>query len=156
MSAYIDTVRAVLAGFGLADRVMTFDCSTATVELAAAAIGCAPGSIAKTLSFMAGERPVFVVAAGDRRVDNRKFKDTFQAKAKMMSAEELERLTGLRFGGVCPFGLPDTVEIYLDGSLRAWETVYPAAGSENSAVRLSLSELEKAVPSRGWVDVCKA
>ena len=155
MSA-IERVREALRPFGLEERVIEFAVSTATVELAAAALGCEPGRIAKTLSFMAGERPVLVVAAGDRRVDNRKFKDRFAAKAKMMTADELFALTGLRFGGVCPFGLPDTVELYLDESLKAWDPVYPAAGTENSAVRLSLAELEQTAAPRGWVDVCKA
>ena len=153
--SYADTVRSVLSRFGLEDRLMEFEVSTATVEQAAEAIGCPSGSIAKTLSFMAGERPVLVVAAGDRRVDNRKFKDTFQQKAKMMTAEELERCTGLQFGGVCPFGLPGGVELYLDESLRSWDTVYPAAGTANSAVRLTLEELERVTAPRGWVDLCK-
>lgn len=155
MSA-IERVREVLRPFGLEERVIEFEVSTATVELAAEALGCEPGRIAKTLSFMTGERPVLVVAAGDCRVDNRKFKDRFAAKAKMMTAGELFGLTGLRFGGVCPFGLPDTVELYLDESLKAWDPVYPAAGTENSAVRLSLAELEQTARPRGWVDVCRA
>ncbi len=150
-----DRVRAYLAQFELQDRVIEFDVSSATVELAANALGCEPGRIAKTLSFMAGDRPLFIVAAGDRRVDNAKFKARFEAKAKMMTAEQLSSLTGLHFGGVCPFALPETVPVYLDESLRAWDTVYPAAGTENSAVRLTLSELELSAHPVGWVDVCK-
>ncbi|MBR6028819.1 MAG: YbaK/EbsC family protein [Clostridia bacterium] len=151
----IERVRESLRGYGAEDRLMEFDVSTATVELAAEAVGCEPGRIAKTLSFMAGAEPVFVVAAGDRRIDNRKFKDRFAAKAKMMTAEELDRLTGLHFGGVCPFGLPDTVHLYLDESLRDWDVIYPAGGTESSAVRVTPEELERFTGARGWVDVCK-
>ncbi len=150
------SVRQWLAQFGAEDRVIEFTVSSATVALAAEALGCEPGRIAKTLSFMVGEQPVFVVAAGDRRIDNGKFKQRFAAKAKMMSAEELERFTGLHFGGVCPFALPACVQVYLDESLRAWDTVYPAAGTENSAVRVRQEELERFIRSSGWVDVCKA
>lgn len=154
----MDTTRRVrdwLARFQAEDRVIEFTVSSATVALAAQALGCEEGRIAKTLSFMAGDQPLFVVAAGDRRVDNRKFKDRFHAKAKMMTAEQLESLTGLHFGGVCPFGIPDTVQIWLDESLRAWDVVYPAAGTESSAVRLTLPELERFSGALGWVDVCK-
>ena len=148
-------VRDYLAQFQADDRVIEFSVSSATVALAARALGCEEGRIAKTLSFMAGDQPIFVVAAGDQRVDNRKFKDCFHAKAKMMTAEQLETLTGLHFGGVCPFGIPGTVQIWLDNSLRAWDVVYPAAGTESSAVRLTLPELERYSGALGWVDVCK-
>ncbi len=151
----IERARAHLAAFGLEDRILEFDVSSATVALAAQALGCEEGRIAKTLSFMAGDQPLFVVAAGDQRVDNRKFKDRFHAKAKMMTAEQLEALTGLHFGGVCPFGIPGTVQIWLDERLRAWDVVYPAAGTESSAVRLTLPELERFSGALGWVDVCK-
>ena len=154
----MDTTRRVrdwLAQFQADDRVIEFTVSSATVALAARALGCEEGRIAKTLSFMAGDQPVFVVAAGDQRIDNRKFKDRFHAKARMMTAEQLESLTGLHFGGVCPFGIPGTVQIWLDESLRAWDVVYPAAGTESSAVRLTLPELERFSGALGWVDVCK-
>lgn len=148
-------VREALSAFGAEDRVIEFEVSSATVALAAQALGCEEGRIAKTLSFMAGDEPVFVVAAGDRRIDNRKYKERFGAKAKMMTAEQLEGFTGLHFGGVCPFGLPDTVPVYLDESLRAWDIVYPAAGTERSAVRVTPEELETFSRARGWVDVTK-
>lgn len=151
----IERVREYLRGFDAEDRVLEFSVSSATVELAAQALGCEPGRIAKTLSFMAGDRPVFIVAAGDVRIDNRKFKDFFGAKAKMMTAEQLETLTGLHFGGVCPFALPDTINVYLDVSLKAYDVVYPAAGSENSGVRVSPEELERFSRAKGWVDLGK-
>ena len=150
-----DRVREALKPFGADDRVVEFDVSTATVELAAAAIGCGSGHIAKTLSFMVGDQPVFVVAAGDRRVDNGKFKRRFATKARMMTAEELRRHADLSFGGVCPFALPPTVQVWLDESLRGLDPVYPAAGTEHSVVRLSVDELERFSHARGWVDVCK-
>lgn len=151
----IDHVREALAAFGAAERVLELDGSSATVELAAQELHCEPGRIAKTLSFMAGERPLFIVAAGDCRIDNKKYKQRFGCKARMMTAEELEQLTGLHFGGVCPFGLPDSVEVYLDESLRRYEEVYPACGSSNSAIRLTLAELERFSRCKGWIDVGK-
>ncbi len=152
----IERVREYLKQFAAEDRIIEFDVSTATVALAAQALHCEEGRIAKTLSFMAGDCPVFVVAAGDRRISGRKYKDRFQTKPRMMTAEQLADLTGLHFGGVCPFALPDTVEVWLDESLRAYDYVYPAAGSENSAVRLTLDELERFSRARGWTNVCKA
>lgn len=151
----IEHVREALRPFGADGRILEFDVSSATVELAAKALSCEPGRIAKTLSFMAGDEPVLIVAAGDQRIDNRKFKQRFHVKAKMMTAEELESLTGLHFGGVCPFGLPDTVSLYLDESLRAWDAVYPACGTDNSAIRVTLEELERFSGAKGWVDVTK-
>lgn len=151
----IDRVRACLTPFGVADRIQELPVSTATVALAAEALGCETGRIAKTLSFMAHDTPVFLVASGDCRIDNRKYKQRFGCKAKMMTAEELERLTGLHFGGVCPFGLPETAEVYLDESLKAYEYVYPACGTDSSAIRLTLEELEMCSRARGWVDVGK-
>ena len=124
-------------------------------ELAAEAVGCAPEMIAKTLSFMAGDQPVFVVAAGDRRIDNRKYKQRFGVKARMMTAEELDSLTGLHFGGVCPFGVADAVQVYLDESLKAYDIVYPAAGTESSAVRVTPEELYQYSRAVGWIDVGK-
>lgn len=151
----IEHVRDYLAQFGADGRILEFDVSSATVELAAQALGCEPGRIAKTLSFMANGRPVFIVASGNCRIDNRKYKERFGCKAKMMSSDELESLTGLHFGGVCPFGLPGEVEVYLDVSLRAYDCVYPACGSSNSAIRLTLEELERFSACAGWVDVGK-
>lgn len=151
----ITHVRDYLKQFGADTRVMEFDVSSATVELAAQALNCQPCRIAKTLSFMVGEQPILIVAAGDCRIDNRKFKDAFAAKAKMMSAEELNRFTGLQFGGVCPFGIPENVTIYLDESLRRFETVYPACGSSNSAIEVTLPELEQFSRARAWVNVGK-
>ncbi|MBQ8159861.1 MAG: YbaK/EbsC family protein [Clostridia bacterium] len=151
----VEHVRRYLSQFGAEDRVIEFTVSSATVALAAQALGCEEGRIAKTLSFMAGTEPVLIVAAGDQRIDNRKYKARFGTKARMMRAEELEALTGLHFGGVCPFDIPDTVSIYLDESLRAWDIVYPAAGNEASAVRVTPEELERFSGAKGWVDVCK-
>lgn len=151
----IEKVRAYLSQFGAEERVMEFEASSATVALAAEALGCEPGRIAKTLSFMAGEQPVFVVAAGDRRIDNRKYKQRFGVKARMMTAEELESLTGLHFGGVCPFGVTDAVQVWLDESLHDYDFVYPACGSDNSAIRVTCQELERFSCASGWVDVTK-
>ncbi|MBP3452662.1 MAG: YbaK/EbsC family protein [Clostridia bacterium] len=148
-------VRDYLKQFGADGRVMEFEVSSATVELAAQALNCEPCRIAKTLSFMVGEQPILIVAAGDCRIDNRKFKETFAAKAKMMTVEELDRFTGLQFGGVCPFGIPENVTIYLDESLRRFETVYPACGSSNSAIELTLPELEQFSHAKAWVNVGK-
>ena len=152
----VQHVREYLAQFGADERVLEFPVSSATVELAAQALQCEPARIAKTLSFMAGERPLLIVMAGDMRIDNPKFKAQFSAKAKMMTAEELERFTGLHFGGVCPFGIPENVEIWLDESLRRFTTVYPACGSSNSAIEVTLEELERFSAAQGWVDVGKA
>ena len=148
-------VREYLKQFGADQRVMEFTVSSATVELAAQALNCEPCRIAKTLSFMGGEQPILIVAAGDCRIDNRKYKDTFGTKARMMSAEELDRFTGLQFGGVCPFGIPENVTIYLDESLRRFETVYPACGTSNSAIEVTLPELEQFSCAKGWVNVGK-
>ena len=129
--------------------------ASGALELAAQALGTQPARIAKTLSFLVGEEPILIVAAGDVKIDNAKYKSRFHQKAKMMSAEELERFTGLRFGGVCPFAMPAPVQVWLDVSLRRFAEVYPACGSANSAVRLSIPELEKLSKPMGWVDVCK-
>ena len=151
----VDHVRDYLRQFGAQDRILEFDVSSATVALAAEALHCEPGRIAKTLSFMAGGQPMLIVFAGDARIDNRKYKDRFGVKAKMMTAEEIEALTGLRFGGVCPFGIPDTIDIYLDVSLRRFNPVYPACGSSNSAIEVTLDELERFSRAKGWIDVGK-
>lgn len=152
----VEHVREALTPFGAQGRILEFDVSTATVELAAQALHCEGARIAKTLSFMAGEQPMLIVMAGDARVDNPKYKALFGCKAKMMTAEELERFTGLQFGGVCPFGIPASVEVYLDESLRRFATVYPACGTANSAIEVTPEELERFSHAKGWVDVHKA
>lgn len=151
----LERARQWLARYGLEERIQEFEVSSATVELAAQALGCRPSHIAKTLSFAMGEGCILVVAAGDARVDNAKFKACFGVKAKMLPGEQVEPLVGHGVGGVCPFGVNEGVRVYLDESLRRFETVYPAAGTASSAVRLALDELEKASGSLGWVDVCK-
>ena len=151
----LEKAKAHLCAMGFGDRVMEFDRSSATVELAAEAIGCEPGMIAKTLSFDVDGDTVLILFAGDARTDNAKFKAQFHKKAKMLSFDEVEGRVGHGVGGVCPFGVNDGVRIYLDESLKKYETVYPAAGSANSAVRLALDELEKASGSLGWIDVSK-
>lgn len=151
----VDHVREYLRQFNAQDRILEFDVSSATVELAAQALHCEPGRIAKTLSFMVDEEPILIVFGGEARIDNRKYKQQFGCKAKMMTAEELDRFTGLHFGGVCPFGIPENVAIYLDESLRLYDPIYPAAGSENSAVRVTCDELERFSRAKGWIDVGK-
>lgn len=153
----LETVRAYLERRGYADRVLTFDVSSATVELAARAVGVPPAQIAKTLSFHAGERTVLVVAAGDARVNSSKFKKAFGAKPSMLGHDEVEALVGHPVGGVCPFAVNPGVEVWLDGSLRRFATVYPAAGTGASAVRLTPDELRDACGDAfcGWCDVCK-
>ena len=143
----MEKARAHLASFGLEGRIQEFTVSSATVGLAAEAVGCEPARIAKTLSFENGDGSILVVAAGDAKVDNRKFKDRFGRKAKMLSADEVEARIG--------HGVRDGVEVYTDASLQRFDTVYPAAGTAASAVRLSCEELYEASGSRGWVDVCK-
>ena len=140
-------------GFG--DRVIIPEQSSATVEEAARAIGCEPGMIAKTLSFLQKERPVLILAEGNVRIDNRKYKDRFGCKAVMIPADRVEDLIGHDIGGVCPFGINEGVTVYLDESLKLHETVYPAAGSSRSAVRLSIAELEQCSGYMEWVDVCR-
>ena len=140
---------------GMEDRVLEFDASSATVELAAAAVGCEPARIAKTLSFHLGEGCVLVVAAGDARIDNAKFKAQFGLKAKMLTPEQAVELVGHAVGGVCPFAVNEGVEVWLDESLKRFETVFPACGSSNSAIELTIPELEKYAAPKGWVDVCK-
>ena len=139
---------------GMEDRVIVPEASSATVELAAQAIGVTPGEIAKTLSFITKEGPVLVIAEGTARVDNRKYKDTFHTKAKMIPGDQVEELIGHAPGGVCPFGIKEGVPVYMDESLRKYALVYPAAGDDHSAVRLTVEELEQVSGSIGWVDVC--
>jgi prolyl-tRNA editing enzyme YbaK/EbsC (Cys-tRNA(Pro) deacylase) len=144
-----------LRSIGLEDRIIVPEASSATVELAAQAIGVTPGEIAKTLSFITKEGPVLVIAEGTARVDNHKYKETFHTKAKMIPGDRVEELVGHAPGGVCPFGIQDGVPVYMDESLRKYEIVYPAAGDDHSAVRLTVAELEQASRACGWVDVCK-
>lgn len=151
----IERARKALAQAGLEDRILEFETSSATVELAAEAVGCEPARIAKTLSFAVGDRVALVVCAGDVRIDNPKFKAQFHTKAKMLPRDKAEERIGHGVGGVCPFGVEPGCDVYLDESLRRFDTVYPAAGNAASAVRLSCGELEGACDGARWVDVCK-
>ena len=151
----IEKVRAFMGERGFAHRIQEFTVSSATVELAAAALGCEGCRIAKTLSFAIGERTILVVAAGDARIDNPKYKAYFGAKAKMLAHEEAPVRVGHAVGGVCPFAVNPGVEVYLDASLKRFETVFPACGSSNSAIELTLPELESLTAPFTWVDVCK-
>ena len=146
-----------LKACGLENRVRLFEVSSATVELAAAAVGCIPAMIAKTLSFDVHGQPVLIVAAGDARIDNARFKAQFACKAKMLTAERVESTVGHAVGGVCPFALPENVSVYLDESLRRFETVFPAVGSAASAIELTCPELERCCGERfcRWVDLCR-
>lgn len=140
---------------GYADRIIIPEQSSATVEEAAAALGCEPGMIAKTLSFLQGEQPVLILAEGTARIDNSKYKARFGCKAKMIPADKVEELIGHDIGGVCPFGINEGVPVYLDESLKRHEVVYPAAGTNHSAVRLSIADLEDCSGYTDWIDVCK-
>ncbi|HBB43439.1 MAG TPA: EBSC protein [Treponema sp.] len=151
----IETVRAYLAGYGYEEKIIELPESSATVALAAEALHTDPDQIAKTLAFEVGEHPIVVVVAGNRKIDNAKYRHRFSAKAKMISPDALVEKVGHAMGGVCPFAVRDGVEIYLDESLRDWNTVFPACGSGNSAIELSIPELEKLCPSAEWVDVSK-
>ena len=151
----MERARAHLEKYGLADRILEFDVSSATVALAAEALHCEAGRIAKTLSILTSTGPVLVVAMGLARLDNRKFKDLFHEKARFISVEDVERLTGHPQGGVCPFALLPGVKVYLDISLRRFSAVYPAAGDAHSAVRLTPDELAELSHSLAWVDCCK-
>ena len=151
----IEKVKTYFKKYGMEERVLEFDVSSATVELAAAALHCEPQRIAKTLSFMVEDHVVLVVAAGDAKIDNHKYKTQFGTKAKMLSPEEVETLVGHAVGGVCPFAVNDGVDVYLDVSLKRFETVFPACGSSNSAIELTIPELEKYAGYPEWVDVCK-
>lgn len=152
----IDKVKEYFRGLGMEERVQEFDVSSATVELAAKALGCEPCRIAKTMSFMAKEEPVLIVTAGDAKIDNRKYKDQFGIKAKMLLPEEVENLIGHCIGGVCPFAVKEGVVVYLDESLKRFEKVFPACGSSNSAIELTIGELEKYSGYEKWIDVCKS
>ena len=151
----IEKVKAYFKNFGMEDRVMEFDVSSATVELAAQALNCEPQRIAKTLSFLVDGHAVLIVAAGDARIDNHKYKEQFGKKSKMLSPDEVVGLVGHAVGGVCPFAVMEGTKVYLDASLRRFETVFPACGSSNSAIELTIPELEKYSGFLEWVDVCK-
>ncbi len=151
----IERVRAYFRSYGIEDRIRELDHSSATVLLAAEALGTEPCRIAKTLSFLVNGNPILIVAAGDARIDNAKYKAFFGTKAKMLSPEEAVELVGHAVGGVCPFAVNDGVTVYLDQSLRRFSTVFPACGSANSAIELTIPELEQYSGCREWVDVCK-
>ncbi|MBQ4049340.1 MAG: YbaK/EbsC family protein [Clostridia bacterium] len=151
----IDAVKRYFSNFGVEHKVRELDSSSATVELAAEALGCKPERIAKTLSFLVGESPILVVTAGDVKIDNAKYKATFGTKAKMIAFEDVERLIGHDVGGVCPFAVNGGVKVYLDESLKRFETVFPACGSANSCIELTIPELEEYSRFLCWVDVCK-
>lgn len=152
----IEKVRNYFKDFGLEDRIREFDTSSATVELAAAALNCQPERIAKSLSFIVKDKPVIIVTAGDVKIDNKKFKNIFETKARMIDKDRVEDLIGHEVGGVCPFAVKGGVEVYLDQSLKRFDTVFPACGSSNSAIELTLDELEKYSKYKEWIDVTKS
>ena len=151
----IEKGRAYFRQFGMEDRVLEFDVSSATVELAAQALGVDGARIAKTLSFKNGDGCMLILAAGDARIVNKKFKEKFHFKAKMLTADEVLEMVGHPVGGVCPFGINDGIDVYLDVSLKRFETVFPAVGSGSSAIELNLDELFKYSNAIEWIDVCK-
>lgn len=152
----IERVRAYFQAQGIADRILEFDVSSATVELAAQALHCESCRIAKTLSFQVGDSVALVVTAGDVKIDNHKYKQQFGTKAKMLTHEQAKTCIGHAVGGVCPFAVNEGVQVYLDVSLRRFETVFPACGSANSAIELTIPELERYAKPAAWVDVCKS
>ncbi len=151
----IEQVRDFFKQYGMEDKIQEFEVSSATVALAAKALGCEENRIAKTLSFMGQDGPILIVTAGDMKIDNGKYKAQFGTKAKMLTPEEVLTLTGHPVGGVCPFVVKDGAAVYLDQSLRRFDLVYPACGSANSAIGLTIPQLEQYANSAGWVDVCK-
>lgn len=151
----IEKVKEFFKSYGIENRVQEFSVSSATVELAAEALGCEPCRIAKTLSFTVNGSPILIVTAGDAKIDNPKYKAQFGVKAKMPAPEEVEALVGHAVGGVCPFAVNDGVTVYLDESLKRFETVFPACGSSNSAIELNIEELEKYSGFTKWIDICK-
>ena len=152
----IEKVRAYFKPLGIEERIREFDVSSATVELAAVAVGVEGARIAKSLSFKVEDKPIIIVVAGDAKVDNSRYKAQFHTKAKMLTHEEAHEWIGHDVGGVCPFALPEDVKVYLDVSLKRFETVFPAAGSSNSAVEMTCDELERYASNFvEWVDVCK-
>lgn len=152
----VEKVRNYLKQFNLDEKIMQFDVSSATVELAALAVGCEPAHIAKSLTFLVKDKPVMIVCAGDTKIDNSKYKAVFGEKAKMLKFEEVESLVGHAVGGVCPFALNNDVDVFLDEMLKRFDVVYPACGSSNSAIGLRVEELEKVAQNcKGFIDVCK-
>lgn len=151
----IEKVKSYFKVFGLEDRIREFNTSSSTVELAAAALNCQPEKIAKSLSFILKEKAIIIVTAGDVKIDNKKFKRIFGSKAKMIEKDRVEELIGHKVGGVCPFAIKDDVDVYLDESLKRFEKIFPACGSSNSAIELSIEELEKCSNYKAWLDVCK-
>ena len=151
----IERVKTYFKQYGMEEKIREFDVSSATVDLAAQALSCEPARIAKTLSFMVDGHAMLIVAAGDVKIDNHKYKEQFHTKAKMLTPEEAETLVGHAVGGVCPFAVNEDVTVYLDESLKRFETVFPACGSSNSAIELTMPEMEKYAGEEGWVDVCK-
>jgi len=151
----IEKVKEYFKKYNIDNRILEFDVSSATVELAAAALNCQPNRIAKTLSFIVKEMPILIVTAGDAKVDNSKYKARFGTKAKMLTYDESLKLIGHPIGGVCPFAVNENVTVYLDESLKRFDTVFPACGSSNSAIELSIEELEKYSNFKQWIDVCK-
>lgn len=151
----IEKVREYFRKHDMEDKILEFQVSSATVELAAQALNCEPMRIAKTLSFVKEDSCFLVVAAGDAKIDNSKYKSQFGLKAKMVSPEDVERLVGHGIGGVCPFAVNNEIEIYLDVSLKRFQTVFPACGSSNSAIELTIEDLSKYSGASSWVDVCK-
>lgn len=152
----IEKVKVFFQKYDMENRVQEFDVSSATVELAAATIGCEPSRIAKTLSFMVDGKPILIVTAGDAKIDNPKYKAKFGTKAKMLTPEEVETLIGHAVGGVCPFAVNKGVTVFLDESLKRFQTVFPACGSSNSAIELTMDELVKYSNFTAWIDVCKS
>ncbi len=151
----IERVREYFRTLGLEERIQEFEVSSATVELAARALHCEPSRIAKTLSFLVGDKAILIVAAGDTKIDNAKYKAKFATKAKMLGYDEVEMYIGHAVGGVCPFAIKEGVAVYLDESLKRFNTVFPACGSSNSAIELTIEELERCAKPASWVDVCK-
>lgn len=151
----IEKVRDYFKSFGMENEILEFPVSSATVELAAEALNCEPGRIAKTLSFSVKDSPILIVAAGDVKIDNSKYKAQFGVKAKMLSADNVERLIGHAVGGVCPFAINKNVAIYLDESLKRFPTIFPACGSSNSAIELTPADLERVTLFTSWVNVTK-
>ncbi|MCT4584471.1 YbaK/EbsC family protein [Peptostreptococcaceae bacterium AGR-M142] len=151
----INKVREYLSKWNVSERILEFEVSSATVDLAAKAVGCEPKRIAKSLSFLVKENPILIVTAGDAKIDNKKFKTIFESKAKMINKDDVEKLIGYDVGGVCPFGINENVEVYLDESLKRFKTVFPACGTANSAIEVDLIELETFSNYKNWIDVCK-
>lgn len=151
----VEKVKKFFSQYGIENRIKEFSVSSATVELAADALKCEPCRIAKTLSFMVGNKPVLIVAAGDAKVDNQKFKAQFATKATMLKPDEAVSLIGYEVGGICPFAVNEGISVYLDISLKRFDTVFPACGSSNSAIELTIAELEKYSSYLSWIDVCK-